>query len=247
MCQDVQRLGVTRDMWLLTVSNPDGDKIPTNRPLGKSVHKLRKGQPFIAATSGPGLRAENLPDAALLQDLPYLEHDGRGPALCPNHGPAPLLTGQTHQVSHVVHIRGQRPLAEDVLARRDDRAHDLMVPVDADVAHYKVDSRVRRELRRVPVGPCGRWEPKVPQGFFALSTDELHSAVISYLALPRGESRYGRWAALAHETAADLDRPIRPMHTGEVIGGGWLEERGWDGVIQPRRRFEISVIPSRRF
>lgn len=53
----------------------------------------------------------------------------------------------------------------------------------------------------------------------AESTLELHSATILYFARPRGDSKYGRWALLAHEVTADEDRPIIPMRIGAMLVG----------------------------
>lgn len=50
----------------------------------------------------------------------------------------------------------------------------------------------------------------------AAATEELHRATTVYFVRPRGEKRYGRWAVLAQEVAAEEERPMMPRR----IGGG---------------------------
>lgn len=73
---------------------------------------------------------------------------------------------------------------------------------------------------------------------FADSTLELHSATILYFARPRGESKYGRWALLAHDVTADEDRPIIPRRMGAILAGdmNW----GNDWILAKSRGSSVS-------
>ena len=76
--------------------------------------------------------------------------------------------------------------------------------------------------------------------FCADSLLVLHSAWISYL--PLEATRYGKWAELAQEVLAVLERPMTPTRMGAIVKSRVLSIK-WDNSTRRKQRFnEWKVV-----
>lgn len=127
------------------------DHVTSRFQLGKVFQGLGDRVASAGTSTRFHLRAENLANAALLQNFSYrIDWSGDAP-LQADERPDSLFLSQTSQLAHLRDVRCKRPFYKDRLAGNDAGLDGLVMFVDAGATHYEVDVSILSEVVRAAV------------------------------------------------------------------------------------------------
>lgn len=110
--------------------------------------------------------AQDFPDPPLFNHLLDFQQGRTHTGLQADQGLDPLLLGQRQHLLCLVGIFRQRPLAEDVFTSLHYRHEGVVMLVDADRAHNKVDVWISGKIGRGSIGFSSRRKAMSDNGCF---------------------------------------------------------------------------------
>lgn len=131
---------------------PDGENIPAHLPPCEILQALWQNLPVIQAACSSYFGAHDLPNPAILHQLPEFLHYRRDAALHPDHCPYLLLPRKLDQVAGMLQVLCKGPLAIHCLPGCEAGPDRLVVHVDARAAYDELYVRVLGEIGWRSVG-----------------------------------------------------------------------------------------------